>query len=126
MAVLPMHYGANTKLFLFAEKMRKNPTPTEKIMWDILRKVPFKSYGFRRQHPIGKFIPDFYSHQLKLIVEVDGGYHLTREQREFDVFRDADMAEFAISILRFTDKDVLNNTSLIVEMIGRFIDQRAK
>jgi very-short-patch-repair endonuclease len=120
-ADLPMFYGAVPQLFHYAQEMRKNPTQAEKVLWDILSDVPFVEYRFRRQHPIGKFIADFYSHRLRLVIEVDGGYHREKEQKEFDSFRDEDMKEFEISVLRFSNDEVLNKCSGFIESIVKYI-----
>ncbi len=59
-----IHLRAKPELFKFAQEMRKKPTETEKILWNILRKYRFEGYIFRRQHPIDIFISDFYCHKL--------------------------------------------------------------
>jgi very-short-patch-repair endonuclease len=74
-----MNLRAKPELFKFAREMRKNPTETEKLLWNILRKFRSKGYILRRQHPIDLFIADFYCHKLKLIVEVDGPIHEEEE-----------------------------------------------
>lgn len=73
-------------------------TEEEKAIWKVLTSEPFLKYKFRRQHPINTFIADFYSHQLKLVIEIDGGYHLRKEQKEYDAFRDEDMHALGISV----------------------------
>ncbi len=120
-----MHYGATVKIFQFAEDLRKNPTESESIMWDILKSEAYVEYRFRRQHPISKFIADFYSHKLRMVIEIDGGYHLRHEQREYDSFRDSDMKEFGISVIRFSDNDVINNSSLVTERLSHFINKNS-
>jgi len=83
---LPMYYGAAMELFKFAEKMRFNPTIGEKAMWDLLKSDELCHYKFRRQHPIATFIADFYSHQLRMVIEIDGEYHLDNFQKEYVQF----------------------------------------
>ena len=122
-----MHYGAKGKLFQFAKEMRKNPTESERALWNILNRTPFSEHKFRRQHPIARFIADFYSHKLKMVIEVDGGYHNNIEQMEFDALRDDDMNEFSISVLRFTNHEVLNNISQIHTKLKEYIEyQKSK
>ena len=69
-----MFYGAKRNIFQRAKELRKNMTVTEQLLWRRLNK---KQLGvrFKRQHPIDIFIADFYCHQYKLVVEVDGEYH---------------------------------------------------
>jgi very-short-patch-repair endonuclease len=114
---MPMYHGAKLELFEFAKQMRHAPTEAEKRMWQILNKDDFRKYKFRRQHPLGRFIADFYSHQLLLVIEIDGGYHLTSEQKKYDIIRNEDMEVLGITTLRFTNDGVLNNKeNLIVEL----------
>ena len=112
-----MYYGASPKLFEFARLMRENPTEAEDEMWRIIGQKCFSQFKFRRQHPIANFIADFYCHSLKLVIEVDGGYHCDRSQMEFDSFRDEDMTRFSISVLRFSNADVLTNETVVVNRI---------
>ena len=114
---LPMYYGASPKLFEFARRMRLAPTGAEKRMWEILNSEIFKEYKFRRQHPIATFIADFYCHRFRLVIEVDGGVHLKKEQKEFDVFRDEDMAKYEIKVLRFSNKEVFENEEMVKHKI---------
>ena len=104
-----MYYGASATLFEYAKEMRKRPTAAEDALWLILKDEQFVQYKFRRQHPIARFIADFYCHGLRLVIEVDGGYHILQEQKAFDSFRDEDMAALGISVLRFTNDDILQN-----------------
>ena len=67
-----MYYGAKTQLLEFAREMRKNPTESEKRLWKELKKLRKKDIIFRRQHPIDIFIADFYCHENRLVVEIDG------------------------------------------------------
>ncbi|MBS1684867.1 MAG: endonuclease domain-containing protein [Bacteroidetes bacterium] len=117
-----MHYGASPKLFKYAVDMRKNPTATEKITWDLIKVPPFAQFRFRRQHPIGAFIADFYSHSLKAVIEIDGGYHLDKEQRALDGFRDSDMEGYGIRVLRLKNQEVEGDLERVRERIMSFVD----
>jgi very-short-patch-repair endonuclease len=70
-----MWKGAPESSFAKAKALRKDETQAEKILWAKLRNNQLKGYKFRRQHPIGLYIVDFYCHQLKLVIEIDGDYH---------------------------------------------------
>ena len=70
-----MSYNANYRLFQFAVKNRKQPTEAEALLWERLKNKQLKGAKFRRQHPIGNFILDFYCHAAKLGLELDGAYH---------------------------------------------------
>ena len=64
---------------------------------------------FRRQHPVDIFVLDFYCHEIKLAIEVDGRIHFKREIQEYDEGRSHDIEKFGIKMLRFTNEQILNN-----------------
>ncbi len=69
--------GTTPEIQTAAQEMRREMTPAEEVLWEALRKKQFLGLRFRRQHPVGLFILDFYCPALKLVVEVDGPNHLT-------------------------------------------------
>ena len=79
-------------LLQFAREMRKAPTASEAILWNALRDRRFRGVKFRRQHVMHPYIVDFYAPGLKLVVEVDGGYH--RDRGAEDAARDLDLAAY--------------------------------
>lgn len=101
-----------------------NETHAERIMWGKLRSKQFKSFKFSRQKPIlfrvGEtvqfFIADFYCHEFRLIVEVDGDIHQKKEQRERDLMRSETLEEMGFKIVRFKNKEVIYN---ITEVLAR-------
>jgi len=117
-----MHYGASREIFQIAERLRRDMTTTEKMIWE---KVSDKQLGvrIRRQHPIWKFIADFYCHKVRLVIEIDGGIHLRSENKEYDISRDIILKEFQIEILRFTNEEVMKDTSLVIEKIKSTIEK---
>ena len=121
-----MYYGAAMELFKFAEKMRFNPTSGEKAMWDLLKSDALCHYKFRRQHPIATFIADFYSHQLRIVIEIDGGYHLDNIQKEYDNFRDEDMHAMGIIVIRFTNDEVIYYPQIVLTRILASIKLQAQ
>lgn len=104
-----MFFGAKPALFRFAEKMRHAPTDGELAMWHLLKSEILRVYKFRRQHPISTFIADFDSHKLKLVIEIDGGYHLNNFQKKYDDFRDEDMDGMGIAVIRFSNEEVIRH-----------------
>lgn len=112
-----MFYGANKKIFLRAVELRNNMTPAEQLLWQELRKKEIFKVRFKRQHPIGIFIVDFYCHKLKLVIEVDGDIHLREDIKEHDDGRSADIKNFGIRILRFTNREVLENMEMVKKQI---------
>jgi len=111
-----MHYGATPKVFRNAAKLRKNMTDPKKKVWGYLKTKPM-GYKFRRQHPISSFILDFYCHKLRLSIEVDGGYHLTKAQRESDNQRTEYLKSIGITELRFTNQEIENHFDKSVKII---------
>jgi imidazole glycerol-phosphate synthase subunit HisF len=117
-----MFFGAKAELFELALQMRKNPTQAEKCLWIAIKKFRKEGYPFRRQHPISFFIADFYCHQVKLVVEVDGKIHLTSENIERDDNRSAEFEKFGITIIRFTNDQILSDLNYVLEQIKIQID----
>jgi very-short-patch-repair endonuclease len=91
-----LFFGASPEIFKRARQLRKRTTPSENNLWALLRKKQFEGYKFRRQHPIYKFIADFYCHELRLIIELDGGIHLNPEQAAYDIGRTFELNQLGI------------------------------
>ena len=115
-----MFYGASRLIFQKAEELRKNMTHAEEIMWGMLKGNQFE-VKFRRQHPISFYIADFYCHELKLVIEIDGSIHNLEEVKINDVIRENDLKELGLKILRFANNDVLYNRDLIMEKMHEII-----
>ncbi len=98
-----------------AQHLRKNPTEAEAVLWQALRAEKLDGFKFRRQHPIGRFIADFYCSQCKLIIEVDGDIH--DEQKEQDAARTAEIEKFGVRVIRFSNDEVLENLTAVIEKI---------
>jgi len=100
-----------------AKKNRRAPTPEEDIIWKELRNRSLDGYKFRRQHPISGYIPDFVCLEKKLIIEIDGGYHNTHEQKIFDTARESWLKEYGYTLLRFSNDDVKKNLPAVLKKI---------
>ena len=116
-----MFYGASPNTFEKARLLRNNMTEAEKIIWDKLKNRNVFKARFRRQHPIGIFIADFYCHECKLAIEIDGEIHLKNEVIEYDDGRSHDIEKYGIKILRFTNNEVFTGLNNIIEKILRAI-----
>ena len=98
-----------------AQNLRRNATPQEKHLWyDFLSKYEVR---FQRQKAIDNFIADFYCHQAKLIVEIDGSQHYTKEGKEKDEFRTEKLEGYDLKILRFTNYQVDTNFKGVCEYV---------
>lgn len=111
-----MHDKANPIIFKNAARLRDNMTDTEKLLWEKLRLKPL-GFKFRRQHPISHYILDFYCHKLKLSIEIDGGYHLPKEQQLKDKERTETINELGIKEVRFTNSQVTNDIENVMSII---------
>ncbi len=99
-----------------ARAMRRAMTAAEKCLWERLRHHRLGGLHFRRQQRLGPFIVDFYCHEARLVVEVDGEVH--EQQRERDAERDRFLASGGLRILRFPNDQVLYNTEAVVAEIA--------
>jgi very-short-patch-repair endonuclease len=82
-----------------AKELRQSQTPAEKKLWEILRNRKLAGYKFRRQHPLGPFIVDFFCDEARLVVELDGGVH--NRQLGYDKARERWLEENGYKVLRF-------------------------
>jgi very-short-patch-repair endonuclease len=98
-----------------AKELRQNMTPTERILWQLLRTNKLAGWHFRRQQIIDGFIVDFYCHAASLIVEVDGGIHET--QKEQDAERDAHLVSRGFRVLRVTNDEVNRDIEGVLKKI---------
>ena len=116
-----MWKGANPQIFSNAKNLRENMTNAELIFWNRVKNKQFHGLKFRRQHPIHKYIADFYCHKLKLIIEIDGDYHNTSEQKNYDILRTKDLNFQGIKILRFKNDEVENEIEEVLKTIENYI-----
>ncbi|RYF52798.1 MAG: endonuclease domain-containing protein [Cytophagaceae bacterium] len=116
-----MHYLASDQSFANGRALRQQQTEAEKAFWEVVRGNRLGGLKFRRQHPIGYFIADFYCHQYKLVIELDGSVHDEIEQQEYDQNRDGWMREYGLTILRFTNQDVFDTIDFVKQQIRQLI-----
>lgn len=106
--------GANAEIFRRARELRKNQTTAEQILWEKLRGKRINGIRFRRQHPISNFIVDFYCHQKKLIIEVDGGIHRDKNVNEKDECRTIELEKLGLTVIRFTNEEIETNIGEVI------------
>ncbi len=102
-----------------ARELRGKGTNAEKFVWSLLRNRKVMGLKSRRQHQIGLYIVDFYCHELKLVLELDGGIHLTIKQREKDKIRDEYLKSEGFKIYRFANRIALDNPEVILQTIKK-------
>ncbi len=119
-------YTTDPKIYhLLLEKAKYNrnhPTDAERMLWNYLQ-TNIMGVHFRQQHPVMDYIPDFACLKLKLLIEVDGGYHFEGEQPEKDAERTRNLESEGYTIIRFTNKEVLNNIDNVLERISQTIEE---
>jgi very-short-patch-repair endonuclease len=113
----PMYFGAKPEIFKLAKELRKLETEAEKQLWSRLNNNQIIGLQFRRQHPINRFIADFYCPKIKLIIEVDGSIHELPEYQFNDIGRSEILNDFGITVIRFTNEQIIEQTDSTVEEI---------
>lgn len=97
----------------FGRELRRRGTEAERLLWYLLRAKRFQGYKWRRQHPQPPYVLDFYCHAAKLVVELDGGQHTS----ESDKARTRYLESRGLTVLRFWNDQVLNETEAVVMAI---------
>ena len=109
----------------FARKLRSEQTDAEQLLWSLLRDRRLAGAKFRRQHPVEagghRYILDFYSHELKLAIELDGGQHQSAQPR--DETRAQALSGLGIKVKRFWNNDVLSQTDSVLESIWNTVNE---
>ena len=116
----------NPKLKDFAKELRNNSTKSEIILWLKLKGKQMYGYDFHRQKPIDNYILDFFCYELMLGIEVDGYSHEFLEVFNKDGLKEKRMNELGISVLRFSDFEVLNDMENVLRAIEFYIEEYEK
>jgi len=101
-----------------ARRLRKQPTDAEKKLWRALRRDQMNGLSFRRQHPIGSYVLDFYCPTIRLAIEVDGGQHNMPPTSRHDERRTLWLQDKGITVIRFCNNDVLQNLDGVLQEIA--------
>ena len=101
-----------------ARELRKNQTSAESFLWEIFRDRKLLGFKFRRQDQIGNYIADFYCRSGQLVIECDGSVHTENEQWHHDQDRDVYMISQGLTVLRFTNEQVLNDAEAVLSEIA--------
>ena len=116
---LPFHY--NAKRFENARFLKKAQTEAEAALWQRIRGKKLNGFKFRRQHPIDRYIVDFYCHDSGLVIEVDGKIHEQNDNLDYDKNRTEDLIALGLTVIRFTNEQVLQNIDLVLSEIKRHL-----
>jgi very-short-patch-repair endonuclease len=118
-------YSNNIHYKQTRKKLRRNATKAEKKLWQFLRDKQLE-VKFRRQYTIATYIVDFYSHELKLIIEIDGGIHSDENVQKKDKERQTWLEQHGYTVVRFTNEQVLEGTEHAYNEIVRIINTMKK
>ncbi len=108
------HFNSNEESFRRAKALRKDSTSAEKLFWRLVKNRQFENLKFRRQHPIGSFIVDFYCHEKRLVIELDGSVHEDEFIKQYDKRREQVLKSFGLIIVRFENGDIIRNLDLVI------------
>lgn len=107
------------KLNMMAKQKRREPTLTEIKLWSFIRDRKISKAAFRRQYDIERFIVDFFSDELKLVVEVDGDTH--EYTKEENGIRQNFLESEGLTVLHFSNQEVMNNINAVLKRISNTI-----
>jgi imidazole glycerol-phosphate synthase subunit HisF len=114
---------AGSRIFNNARELRNNLTESEIIFWTKLKSF-LPEYKFRRQHPIGNFIADFYCHSLKLVIEIDGYIHQLPHVTLSDTNKQQYLESIGLTVLRYTNDEAVNQFEIVGERIIAHINSQ--
>jgi cyclase len=111
-----MFLGAGAPIFKNAADLRYRMTGAEELLWGHLKNNQL-GFKFRRQHPLGIYIADFYCHKHRLVIELDGDIHQLPAIAQNDIERQNNLEFDGLKVLRFTNNEVFNNLNKVLEQI---------
>ena len=98
-------------------ELRKDQTDAERILWYRLLGRKCAGIKFRRQVGVGPYIVDFYSHENKFVIEVDGEIHSSLDAQEYDAERDAYLIGQGMTVIRFSNSDIFDSIERVIQDI---------
>ncbi len=122
-----IHYNYMTLIFnrgsdrLKRRQLRQNKTTPEDIVWFQLRDRRLNGPKFRRQYSVGPYVVDFYCPDRKLAIEIDGDTHFTADAQKYDQERTVYLESIGVTVIRFTNKEVMDNLNGVLERIAEYI-----
>jgi very-short-patch-repair endonuclease/DNA modification methylase len=99
--------------------LRKNQTDAEAMLWELLRDRQLLGAKFRRQHSIERNIADFYCHEAKLVIEVDGGIHQRKEREDRE--REQELRQQGLQVIRFKNDEVMSDPEKVLSKIAEYL-----
>jgi very-short-patch-repair endonuclease len=105
----------------YSRRLRRDMTDAEQRLWFRVRGKQLEGVQFYRQKPVGRYIVDFFAPAARLVVELDGGQHFDAGGMARDNVRDAYLRGVGLAVMRFDDREALQETDAVVEAIWREI-----
>ncbi len=112
----------NKKLKLRSRELRNSMTDAEIALWAKVRRKQIYGLQFHRQKPLGNYVVDFYCPLVRLVIEIDGSQHYQPDGMQSDAIRDDYLKSLGLSVLRFSNIDVLSNMDGVLTMIVQHIE----
>ena len=112
------------KSLLKRRELRNNSTPEEAVLWTQIKSRKIKGYKWRRQHPIGSYILDFYCPEAKLCIELDGAAHYTYSGEREDNTRTSFLNSKGIRVIRFENRLIWDNIDSVIEIIEQELENK--
>ena len=112
------------KSLLVRRELRNNSTPEEAVLWTQIKSRKIKGYKWRRQHPIGEYILDFYCPEAKLCIELDGAAHYTYNGAREDSIRTSFLNSKGIKVIRFENRLIWDNIDGVIEIIEQELENK--
>jgi very-short-patch-repair endonuclease len=117
-----MYFRAKRVTLETARLLRENMTDSEKLLWEQLKGKQVLGLRFRRQHPIDISIADFYYHEARLVIEIDGEVH--KEKVEYDDGREAEIEKYDIRVIRFSNDEIIHDLDNVINKIKDILQKR--
>lgn len=105
------------ELKILCRKLRKEQTYHEQTLWNVLRNRAFGGLKFFRQYPIGRYIVDFYCHEKRLAIEIDGKIHTKQSNKEYDTIRQEELESTNLKVLRFSNDEIEHDLKGVLNKI---------
>ena len=117
-----MNYSNHPVTKEFRRQLRREETPTERMLWKRLRGKQLDGYRFRQQHGFGPYVLDFYCPSIRLCIELDGEVHDSQEAQQHDSDRTSFLNQNRIHVLRFRNEEVEQSIELVLQRIREYIN----
>ena len=112
------HRTAPDYVIVLSREFRKNPTDPEAFLWECLRDRRLNGFKFRRQHPVGRYIADFFCGDVGLVLEIDGTVHAEADRIVYDRIRDEEMTLRGLRVLRIKNGELANDPEGTIAIIA--------